>query len=794
MTVSPGFKGMAKIGDWLPVNVSLANDGPSVTGQLQIEINDNAAPGNRVRNFSGRPPTTYTIDATLPSHSRKQYQIDIFLPNIADAITARLVTDQGVLVEQTGKMQALSGSDVLCGTLSRNQDFYQSLTTLDLPGRTGKKPFVAALTLADIPSSQHALSSLDCLILNNVSMTGLNDDQKSALLGWVEDGGLLVLGGGNGWQKTLQPLPKELLPVNVTGLKTVPTLQPLADFAQQPIKGDGPWPVVAGTAVNSTVVLQQNGVPLLVGARRGKGDVIFLAVDPTAEPLNTWNGNAALWKYIMAYNSTPLASYASFNAFGGFNTIQNWGVPPRSAIYNIAGVDPPSNRWLLLLTLMFGLVAGPINYVVLRVVDRRELGWLTIPVCIAAASFMSFRIAQQYTGSDLILNKISVVRSDGNSSVANVRTYVSLYTPRKGDFQVSLPGTAAVTSYASPGLPAVAQRQAGTVATNWKLKVTEGDSTTRIDLPLEEANTGTFFSDSQVQLKGKFDSSLKVQGQTISGSVTNHTGESVEDVLLSLGQDVAKLGLMHNGETKSVNFTFDASAPSSAPSPLTIRGALDTRGQAETTMLNRQGVLDAFLGSNSSAQPAGLSGLTLLGWLENSPLPVDVSGANPSLKETNLYVSPLPLSFTRGQDFVIPPALIETSQIGTFSTTFQRTGQYELNPGGSVALQYALPVAAADMTDNKLVLQMNGHYAGAVRGQAPGTPGASLGQIFIYNWQSANWDAQDFSWGNNLVDTPAQYISATSVVRIRFTYKAPPRQPTDSIQFSLDLTDQGQLK
>ncbi|MGH2469247.1 MAG: hypothetical protein ACRDGF_04165, partial [Chloroflexota bacterium] len=116
LTVVPGFQGMGKIGDWLPVTVDVANDGPSVTGQLQIELSDEGTGSpNRFRSFTGRPATSYSVDATVPSHSQKRYQIDVFLPTIVNTITARLVTDQGVLVQQAGKLQALIFYYLLCG-------------------------------------------------------------------------------------------------------------------------------------------------------------------------------------------------------------------------------------------------------------------------------------------------------------------------------------------------------------------------------------------------------------------------------------------------------------------------------------------------------------------------------------------------------------------------------------------------------------------------------------------------------------------------------------------------------
>jgi hypothetical protein len=787
IAVRVGFNGVAKIGDWLPVAVQVSNDGSGITGELQIQVDDNAS-GNRARSFNARPPTVYTVPATLPSHSRKQFQIDVFLPFPTKDLTVKLVTDQGILVQQTGNIQALSGSEVLCGTLARNQDFFQQLKNLDLPGRQGKKPFIVPLKPEDIPARQHALSSLDCLIVNNISLTGLTDDQKGALLGWVESGGLLVIGGGSGWQKTLQPLPKELLPVDVTGVRSIPSLQSLADFAHQPIKGEGPWLVSAGKLVAGQVIAQDNGVPLLVGARRGKGTVLYMAADPTAEPLATWNGNATLWKYVLAYNTTPLAVFAFFNPYGGFATVQSWGTPPRSAIFNINDVPPPSNRWLLIFIGVYALVLGPLNYLLLRVTGAKALGWITIPLFIAGGGVITARIAQQYGGSDLVLNKISLVRSDGNSVEANVRSYVSLYSPRKGEYTLLLPGSASVTSYARPfNTPTPDATNNG-----WTLKVTEGDTSNKVTLPLEVSNSGSVLADSQVRLPGKFDSDLKVNDNVISGAITNKTGQNVDNVVLAIGGDVQYVGNMHSGEKKSISLTFTPNAPASGPDSQKVKNALTGAGNPQDPV--KDNVLDTFLGSNTSAQPAGLSGLTLMGWMQKSPLAVDVQGQHPSVKETNLFVSSLPLAFERGVPLTIPPALIDTKQIGTFSTNSQRPGQYELNAAGSLALEFTLPVNASDMASNRLVLHMNGRYAGGPRSTLIARPGGPLGQIFLYNWQSSDWDALDFAWGDNELPDPGPYVSAINSLRLRYTYKPPTQQPTGSLQFSLDLTDEGQLR
>jgi hypothetical protein len=422
------------------------------------------------------------------------------------------------------------------------------------------------------------------------------------------------------------------------------------------------------------------------------------------------------------------------------------------------------------------------------------LAWITIPLFIGGGAYLTHHIAQQYRGSDLILNKVSLIRSDGNSAQANVRTYLSLYTPRKGDFTLVLPGNASVTSFAQPfsgGAPTVGA--ANNTANPWQLKVNEGETNGKVTLPLEVSATGSLLADSQVRLAGKIESNLKAQGDAISGSLVNRTGQDLETVVLAVGGDVQNIGAIRNGQRTDVKLTFTPGASSTGPDVQKVKSALTVDGSAEDA--NRNNVLDAFLGANSSAPPSGLSGLVLMGWLPKSPLPVQVQGLNPSISQTNLYVTPLPVDFPRGTAVTIPQALIETKQIGTFSTNYgPRNGQYELNPAGSVAIEFTLPASATEMALDNLALHMNGRYSGNTRVARQPAAGTSLGQIFLYNWSSSDWDAQDFAWGDNPIHDAMPYLSATNSLRVRYTYKPPSTQATASLQFTLDLTAEGQIR
>jgi len=152
------------------------------------------------------------------------------------------------------------------------------------------------------------LSSLDCLILSNLSTGTLSEQQASALQSWVSAGGLLVVVGGQNWQQTLANLPPALLPVKVTGTAPVPSLNSLAEFGQQRIGDPGPWLASQATTTDGTAIVAEDSLPILVAARRGAGTVFYLALDPASEPLRSWAGSEHLWRYVLSSISAAAAS------------------------------------------------------------------------------------------------------------------------------------------------------------------------------------------------------------------------------------------------------------------------------------------------------------------------------------------------------------------------------------------------------------------------------------------------------------------------------------------------------
>ena len=127
-------------------------------------------------------------------------------------------------------------------------------------------------------------------------------------------------------------------------------------------------PAVAGRA--------EDGAPLIVRAAYGDGLVDFLAVDPQSEPLRSWNETKRLW-YSLVASSGQKPSWSD-----GF---VNWSTAREATLTTSNTVLPTFLQLCGFLTLYIVLV-GPLNYLVLRRLNRRELAWFTIPALIACSA------------------------------------------------------------------------------------------------------------------------------------------------------------------------------------------------------------------------------------------------------------------------------------------------------------------------------------------------------------------------------------------------------------------------
>ena len=74
-------------------------------------------------------------------------------------------------------------------------------------------------------------------------------------------------------------------------------------------------------------------------------------------------------------------------------------------------VDLPDLGVLFGLLLLYIALIGPINYLVLRRLDRREWAWVTMPVLVGVFAVAAWALGVNLKGTDTIVNQLGIVRT-----------------------------------------------------------------------------------------------------------------------------------------------------------------------------------------------------------------------------------------------------------------------------------------------------------------------------------------------------------------------------------------------
>src|SRR5262249_45235452 len=159
----PGLDGMVKLGSWFPVEVQLANTGPDLTGEVQVQVD-----GIDNRGAFNRPPIVYSAPAVLPRQSNKRVVVEVFLPNPVEKLSAKLVANGQTVAQSEVPLDRVGQNELMCGVLSGGRTALDFLPGVELVARQQRHIRVAHMDVVDLPTSPQLLSSLDCLILSNV--------------------------------------------------------------------------------------------------------------------------------------------------------------------------------------------------------------------------------------------------------------------------------------------------------------------------------------------------------------------------------------------------------------------------------------------------------------------------------------------------------------------------------------------------------------------------------------------------------------------------------------------------
>ena len=601
--------GHARVGSWMAISVHLRNDGPPVDGELRL------AGGAQGR-------TRFGTVVDLPTLSDKTYILYAQPPAFGRELEIALVSgEQKVATTKATFTVHDAGQMAIAVVAEKPGDIVAGIDIV--PNQNQQTATIIQIAPEDLPERVEAWGGLDRLVWQDVDSNRLSKLQLAALQGWIAAGGRLVIVGGTTGPSSLSAFPDGLMPYRPTAtvdvapssitslIGTVP-----AGAADLPALGGDPGPGRALATSGDRVVAAERAI--------GNGSVTLLGFDPTTKGLDS-AGVKDLWRRLLpvgvAGGPTPGDDSQLVNAV---SQLPSLALPP------IGG--------LIALLAAYILLVGPVNYLVLKRLDRREWAWVTMPVLILVFAVGAYAFGALLRGSDILVNEVAIVRGAPGTTDGTAQVYVGLFSPSRGTYQVQVPGGALLSAPISADF-------FGGDGTASALDVLQGDPARVRDLAVSFGSLRTIRAETPVKVP-LIDADLRVADNHLTGTIHNASSGVIEKPAIVLGSTVAVLDDLAPGATARVDTALSPGAFGQALSdrvvgPAFFGDASDFTADRMNLYIRHSMIDQLTYDPNFGAtNQLNADGPVILGWGTGGLLPVDVAGQTPKVLGNVLYYLP----------------------------------------------------------------------------------------------------------------------------------------------------------
>ena len=650
--------GHTRVGTWMAIDVHVKNDGPPISGELRL------TGGAQGKTRFGTP-----IDA--PTQSDKTYRMYIQPPGFGRELELALVSGSSTVATTTVTYAIHDATQLIVGIVAeRPGDIIGDLDLL--PNANNLRPVTIAIDPAGLPTRVEAWGALDRLIWQDVDADQLSTEQLTALRGWLAGGGRLVIAGGTSGAASLSGFPDDLLPFRPTATTDV------APDSLRGLLGELPatatdLPAFAGTLIDGRTLASVGDQAVVADRAYGSGSVTIVGFDPGASWLKGTATAESLWRRLIPTRTSggPVVGDDS-------QIVQAASQLPSLALPPIGGLVALIGGYILLI--------GPLNYLVLRRLDKREWAWVTMPALIAVFAIASYAFGTLLRGSDVIVNEVAIVRGAPGATEGIAQAYFGVFSPNRGSYQLSVPGGALLSSPVAGDFSPDGSQSS--------LDVVQGDPSRIRDLAVGFGSLRTVRAESAVSVP-LVKTDLRLADGHLRGTVTNASNERLLAPAVVLGSTVAKLSDLAPGAKADVDVALEPVLMGQQLSDRVVGpifgdlrgfGDEDARRYARHTIIDQLS-FDPNFGFTTSL-PA--DGAVVLAWADHELLPVEIAGQTPRRMGNVLWYLPTDLTVqgrtTFGND------LIHNTIVSTDAAVFSKDN-FNFNFGrGSVEVSYQ-PIA-----------------------------------------------------------------------------------------------------
>ncbi|MET0772205.1 MAG: hypothetical protein ABWZ82_03895, partial [Candidatus Limnocylindrales bacterium] len=643
LTARPLLGGHVRPGSWVGVQVHLENDGPAVLGELRLT--GGAQQGSR-----------YSVEVELPTGARQDHLLYTQPSWAGGRLTASLVSDAATLVEQRMNLTSMEAYTTNVFVVAERPEAIA-------PGVRGiataqGQVLARVVTIApeDLPPRAEAWAVIDRLVWQDVDPARLTREQLDALTTWVGAGGRLVVVGGQAGLAGVDGLPEDLLPYVPASTIDVPAsdLQPLVGALPT---GTAPVPALTGDLVRGSVTAWSDGRPIAAQVPVGQGQVVVLGIDPSTPSVAGAPGVSGMWRQAIGPLSgqalNPLVLQDDNQIVAALNSLPAVALPDLGLLFGLLAV--------------YIALIGPINYLVLRRIDRREWAWVTMPVLVLVFGVGTYVVGMGLKGTDVIVDQLAIVRAAAGTDRGIAQAYVGIFSPNRRTFDVTVGDDALL---ANPNYMAMG----GSGGT--PLDVVGGESSRLRGYEVGFGVMRAFRAEAPVE-SPQVDADLTYRDGVLEGTLTNRSEEALESVAVTWGGQATLIPTLAPGETADVR--LDLGGRLSRTERLATM-VIPTAAPGDTTALVRRAVLDQVTGYRNTLGTGGLQANPVIIAFRPGPT-LDVGTGSPARQEGDtLYLMPAATALDGKVILTDPLIARSTLEIHT-NEVWEESGSWSLGSG-----------------------------------------------------------------------------------------------------------------
>lgn len=651
----------------------------------------------------------------------------------------------GVLSDEPSKLQYLDGIGISYGTL-RTRSF--------------------ELSREDFPEEEIGLSLLDVLVVNNFKLRQLSEKQTAAIMDWVHNGGVLILGTGERVDDTLGRYAPELLDDSYDSAEIQSIDLGEGYTLETPEDGIMDIACVDIPLHGGNVILSSDGFPLVTASAKENGLIAVSAFDlgDLSHFCEMHNGYVDfLLTQILGETRINQLAEVVYNGNSG----RYWSV---QSLINTGDVDKLPNLAVYMgVILVYLALIGPGLYIFLK---NRELqlhyrkGVVLLSLVFASLIYL----LGSTTRFKSTFYTYATIR-DVNADYVADTTYLNIRNPYSRPYTVELNPDYSILPITRSNVQDTSGDSTFGAEDSWQIAIYQQEQQTTISGQDIAAFAPRYF-----RLEKKTENTEKIgitaevdyfEGK-ISGTVTNQFPFPLENATLILYGNMVELGRMEAGETRKLEdydlLRFPLNNFYVVADRITGEGRFggtDIDDKEYLLAMERSNLLIFYLENYMSGYMADARVIAFSTDKEESQFLTNPSAETYGI---TMLTSSVPVNASRDRS-LYRSVLMKTPIV--ISGSYQESTN-SMSSTEPLTLEYQL---GTDITVESLTFEyVSEDFLG---GESGNYTEAFTGTIYFYDYGSGNFEPVDLDGRTMNVEELKPYLSPTNTLTVRYVYNGP---------------------